>query len=451
MRRRRRPRRRRCTRRSPEPAADADLVHVAGRIWPRRPPTGPLLCTLPRRELAAFDTHLAAQKEAADRQTAALGARSDRFVCSSQFIRSELTRLFGADAARVDVVPLTAEADARRLTDASVALSAERTRCPERFVLWPRRQPRPQELPGARRRARPAHGQAGRGRDRRGHGCGHRQPSTAPTWSVSATSPAASWPCSTISPRGWCRRPSTRRVAFRCGRRCSRDSQWPARPSRRCSSSSSAGDDGRDRSIRRPRGGRRGAGRASSTGRMITAALERNRQIVAGRRSATSPSGYLDVFESVAGVDAPMTKDEAFLGKPQRRRRGRHDLRRRAAAPARGDRVGEGSRIDDFTRIEGGQGVEIGRHVHISWFCSIFAGGRALVGDYSCMAQGSRILTGLGAARRGDELGRARPSGARSRRATSILDHLAFLGTNSVMMPGTVVGVGAVARCRLGA
>ena len=56
--------------------------------------------------------------------------------------------------------------------------------------------------------------------------------------------------------------------------------------------------------------------------------------------------------------------------------------------------LGDGSRIDDFTRIEGGLGVEIGRHVHISSFCSIFAGGGARLGDYSCMAQGSRILTG---------------------------------------------------------
>ena len=34
--------------------------------------------------------------------------------------------------------------------------------------------------------------------------------------------------------------------------------------------------------------------------------------------------------------------------------------------------VGEGSRIDDFTRIEGGQGVEIGAYVHVSSFCSTF-------------------------------------------------------------------------------
>ncbi len=105
--------------------------------------------------------------------------------------------------------------------------------------------------------------------------------------------------------------------------------------------------------------------------------------------------------------------------------------------------VGEGSRIDDFTRIEGGQGVEIGRYVHISSFCSIFAGGRALVGDYACMAEGSRILTGS------EQLDAAMSSVAptewrRVETATSVLDHLAFLATNAVMMPGTVVGVGAV-------
>jgi galactoside O-acetyltransferase len=105
--------------------------------------------------------------------------------------------------------------------------------------------------------------------------------------------------------------------------------------------------------------------------------------------------------------------------------------------------VGEGSRIDDFTRIEGGEGVEIGRYVHISSFCSIFAGGKALVGDYACMAEGSRILTGS------EQLDAAMSSVAptpwrRVVTATSILDHLAFLATNAVMLAGTVVGVGAV-------
>ena len=76
-------------------AADADLVHVA---WPHLAEvpdiSGPLVCTFHDANWRHFDTYSPAQKEAADRQTADWVARSDRFICSSQFIRSELTRLF---------------------------------------------------------------------------------------------------------------------------------------------------------------------------------------------------------------------------------------------------------------------------------------------------------------------------------------------------------------------
>ena len=106
-------------------------------------------------------------------------------------------------------------------------------------------------------------------------------------------------------------------------------------------------------------------------------------------------------------------------------------------------RLGDGTRIDDFTRIEGGLGVEIGRHVHISSFCSIFAGGSCQLGDYSCMAEGSRILTGS------EQLDAAMSSVAPSEwrhveTVHAIADHLSFLGANAVMMPGARLGVGAV-------
>ena len=59
------------------------------------------------------------------------------------------------------------------------------------------------------------------------------------------------------------------------------------------------------------------------------------------------------------------------------------------------------------------------------------------------MAEGSRILTGS------EQLDAAMSSVAptewrRVETGTSILDHLAFLATNAVMLPGTTVGVGAV-------
>lgn len=138
-----------------------------------------------------------------------------------------------------------------------------------------------------------------------------------------------------------------------------------------------------------------------------------------------------------------MTKDEAFLQKLAAVGDGVTIFAGALLLRPELIKVGEGSRIDDFTRIEGGTGVEIGRYVHVSSFCSIFAGGSALLGDYSCMAEGSRILTGS------EQLDAAMSSVAPGEwrsvvTATSILDHLAFLATNAVMLPGVVVGVGAV-------
>jgi galactoside O-acetyltransferase len=105
--------------------------------------------------------------------------------------------------------------------------------------------------------------------------------------------------------------------------------------------------------------------------------------------------------------------------------------------------LGDGTRIDDFTRIEGGLGVEVGRLVHISSFCSIFAGGGARLGDYSCMAQGSRILTG--SERLDAAMSSVAPAAWRQvDTGISIVDHLAFLGANSVVMPGVSLAVGAV-------
>ena len=105
--------------------------------------------------------------------------------------------------------------------------------------------------------------------------------------------------------------------------------------------------------------------------------------------------------------------------------------------------IGDRSRIDDFSRLEGGQGLEIGVHVHVSSFCSVFGGGRCLLGDHAGMAQGSRVITGseqVDAA-----MSAVSPPGWRDvKTSTVVLDHLSFLGTNAVMLPGTSLGVGAV-------
>jgi acetyltransferase-like isoleucine patch superfamily enzyme len=106
--------------------------------------------------------------------------------------------------------------------------------------------------------------------------------------------------------------------------------------------------------------------------------------------------------------------------------------------------IGDHSRIDDFCRLEGGEGLEIGRHVHVSSFSSIIGGGRCLIGDMADVAHGSRVITGSD-----------QPDAAMStvspldwrhvETSTIVLDHLSFLATNAVMLPGTSLGVGAIA------
>src|SRR5256885_8941825 len=106
--------------------------------------------------------------------------------------------------------------------------------------------------------------------------------------------------------------------------------------------------------------------------------------------------------------------------------------------------VGDNTRIDDYSRIEGGERTEIGPRIHISSFCSIFGGGRALLGDMTSMAQGSRLITGSDQA-----TGAMNPVSPDEWRdvmtSTVVLDHLSFVATNAVMMPGTSLGFGAIA------
>jgi galactoside O-acetyltransferase len=106
--------------------------------------------------------------------------------------------------------------------------------------------------------------------------------------------------------------------------------------------------------------------------------------------------------------------------------------------------IGDGSRIDDYCRLEGGERLEIGRNVHVSSFSSVIGGGTCLIGDMADVAHGARVITGSD-----------QPDAAMSTMSpmewrhvelsTIVIDHLAFLANNAVMLPGTSLGVGAIA------
>lgn len=111
----------------------------------------------------------------------------------------------------------------------------------------------------------------------------------------------------------------------------------------------------------------------------------------------------------------------------------------------------ETTRIDSFTKIEGGQGVRIGAHVHISSFCHVnVGGGEVVIGDYAAMASGSKILGGSNL-ETGESMSAAAPHEMqRVGRDITVIGAGAFLGVNAVVMPGVrignqaIIGTGAV-------
>lgn len=103
----------------------------------------------------------------------------------------------------------------------------------------------------------------------------------------------------------------------------------------------------------------------------------------------------------------------------------------------------DGCRLDDYCRIEGGQGVTIGKHVHICSFASIYGGGRAVIGDYSCITQGARLITGT------EQLTGVMSSSAPNElrdtmRGFITMEPNSFVAANAVVLPNVVIGEGAV-------
>jgi acetyltransferase-like isoleucine patch superfamily enzyme len=105
--------------------------------------------------------------------------------------------------------------------------------------------------------------------------------------------------------------------------------------------------------------------------------------------------------------------------------------------------IGAGSRIDDYCRLEGGQRLELGRYVHVSSFVSIFGGGTCLVGDGVGLAGGGRVICGSDQA--DAVMSAVAPAQWRHvERYTNVLDHLSFVATNSTVLPGVSLGMGAI-------
>ncbi len=108
-------------------------------------------------------------------------------------------------------------------------------------------------------------------------------------------------------------------------------------------------------------------------------------------------------------------------------------------------KIAETVRIDSFVKIEGGQGVTIGEYVHIASFSHInIGGGTVIIEDYSDLASGAKILGGSNRPE-GKSMSSIAPQEMQVVvRKTTILGKYAFLGVNSIVMPGVTISEGAV-------
>ncbi len=106
--------------------------------------------------------------------------------------------------------------------------------------------------------------------------------------------------------------------------------------------------------------------------------------------------------------------------------------------------IGDWSQIDDFTFIVGGQGVVVGKRVHIASFSSIIGGGQCILGDYSGLSVGSRLITG-NEFKGGAMTNPCIPEDFRSvDRSFICLEKHALLGTNAIVFPGVTIKEGAM-------
>ncbi|WP_082087224.1 DapH/DapD/GlmU-related protein [Methanococcoides methylutens] len=107
--------------------------------------------------------------------------------------------------------------------------------------------------------------------------------------------------------------------------------------------------------------------------------------------------------------------------------------------------ISDNSMIDDFTFIYGGDGISIGKFVHIASFVSVTGGGKLTMGDYSVLSCGVRVLTGSDTYHGGKRMTSALPIEQRNVvKGSVVIGKDAFIGANSVIHPDVSIGEGAV-------
>lgn len=107
--------------------------------------------------------------------------------------------------------------------------------------------------------------------------------------------------------------------------------------------------------------------------------------------------------------------------------------------------IDDSARIDSFVKIEGGLGVTIGAGVHVGSFCHVNIGGGTVILEAGVgMGSGAKVLGGSNT-EYGECMSIAGPPELQViKREKTVIKRNAFLGANSVVLPGVTVGEGAI-------
>jgi acetyltransferase-like isoleucine patch superfamily enzyme len=107
--------------------------------------------------------------------------------------------------------------------------------------------------------------------------------------------------------------------------------------------------------------------------------------------------------------------------------------------------IDDDSRVDSLCKLEGGNGITIGRWVHVSSFCHLnIGGGTLIVGDGVGIASGAKVVTGSNMPE-GEFMSAAAPRDRQViKRSYVDVGAKAFIGSGAIVMPGLTIGEGAV-------
>ena len=107
---------------------------------------------------------------------------------------------------------------------------------------------------------------------------------------------------------------------------------------------------------------------------------------------------------------------------------------------------GDNVRIDAQTIILATHGsLKIGSHVHVAVQCLFSCGGGISLGDFTSISMGTKIISASDSSNGDWLVGPNHPPHLiRVRREPIVIDHYAWLGTNSVMLPGSKASQGSM-------